>query len=241
MRYAKRNAVFILLFSFSFAFSQVSNLGSLKDLESINTLRNHNGGQTIDVNNVKGSPYLEEDFKKGMLIREGEEIVLYIRFNVYSDNFEVKNNSSDKKITVLPRSNTFKIQLGGRKYIFTQSNYVFNETGSGYLAMISEPNAKFTLYKEFFSDYTPKKEGATPYDMAKPAMIETEYKYFLKDNESEKFIELEDHKKRILDAFPKGLQNQIKSFMKVNDLNLRGKDLEIEAELLKIIDFSNTI
>jgi hypothetical protein len=29
--------------------------------------------------------------------------------------------------------------------------------------------------------------------------------------------------------------------MKVNDLNLRGKDLEIEAELLKIIDFSNTI
>lgn len=243
MKIIKTISLFILLFTFTFSFSQMRGLGALKDLEMVNILNNPEGKETINLDKISGSPYLEEQFVKGILGNKGddEKLSLYIRYNVFSDNFEVKYNITDSKVTIIDRTNKFDIALRGKKFIFTQSNYIFKETGTGYLGMLSDPDAKHTLYKRYYSEYTPEQAAANTYAMAKPAKVETKYNYYLKNNETGKFTMIEDHRKRIIEDLPMEFQSKVKSFIKKNNLKMRGEEVEVEADMREVVDYINTL
>ncbi len=53
--------------------------------------------------NYSGSPYLSEDFKPGMVISGGKKIPGYLRFNILSNQMEIKVNE-DSEVIVLPRN-----------------------------------------------------------------------------------------------------------------------------------------
>lgn len=243
MKLFKNISIFLLLFSFSYSFSQMRGLGAVRDLQLVNVLNNPEGKETINLENVNGSPYLEEEFVTGALAnkKDDEKLALYIRYNVFSDNFEVKYKPSDNKVTIIDRTDQFEIDLRGKKFIFTQSNYIFDKTGTGYLALLSEPDAKFTLYKRYYSEYTPEQPASTSYGMTKPARVQTEYNYYMKNNETGEYFKIEDHKKRILDGLPKKYQNKVKSFIKDKDLSMRGDDVEVDGQMRAVVDYINTL
>jgi hypothetical protein len=136
----KRTALFLLQISISFlsfAQPQSSDLNG-SNSKILNREIYFQKSPLAQIDKALGSPYFSEDFEKGAIInqRTNSLEIQKIRYNAYSDEFEVLHND---RIYTVAKSSDLKIELGNRKFEF----YAFKNLNSkklttGYLEVIDQ-------------------------------------------------------------------------------------------------------
>lgn len=241
-----KNYLFILL-AFScanFSFGQiVGQFRDWRDMADINMINNELGEQ-IDLSKTTGSPYLNPTYQKGFVtnLDKNEDLPLWLRYNVFSDNIEAKLELKSLEVAVLDRSKKYEFTIMGEKFVLVQDKAVFESKGSdnGYMAQLSDADKKVILYKNYTHDYTPPIKAQTSYDVDRPGNLKIESDYYMKF-ENQPLVLLEAHKRKIADAFPSEYQDDIESFVKKEKLKFKGDDKEVETDLRSVINYFNSI
>jgi len=234
---------FVLLTLLSFITNaQIGNIGANGDFRDISdNLMTDNAGKKIDEGPVRGTPYVNEDFVKGVIVdvKNEKNIPGLLRYDSYNDNFEIKVESNS--IKSLKRTPNYEYILDGEKYVLINSPQVINKyhyrNGNGYVVELKK-TANLSLYKRYAKQYKKGKKAISNYDIDKPASLETKTTYIFKFKDE--YVTVEPHKKRVLEAFTDH-KKEVKKFIKENKIKFRGGSEGEESDLIKVLDFYNTL
>jgi hypothetical protein len=237
---------FLLLILLSFiGNAQIGNIGANGDFRDVgDNLMINNNGKNISLSQVVGSPYLDEDFTKGVIVDDKNETnnAAYLRYNSYNDIFEIKLNLNSDAVKSLQRTSNYKYILNGETYILINSPKVINKfhyrNGNGYVVELKATD-NLSLYKRYAKQYKKGREAKSNYDAVKPARLDTKITYIFKF-QGEKYVTVEPHKKKVLDAFDEH-KKEIKNFIKENKIKFRGGNEEEERDLIKVLDYYNSL
>ena len=186
-------------------------------------LKNFDEGETIN-----GSPYSSKDFIPAKIYPLDE--IFNVRYNAYTDEMEVK--LEEEKVLVLDKTVTeyvIKVLNPDKTYVILsipQDNY-------GYFIFLKE-FSNLTLYKKETKSFHEKKEAKSSYQQGSPAYYsDSEYKYFLKKNDSNELMEFSNNKSSLYKLFP-NKKDKIKTYLKKNKV-----DLDTDAGIEKVVGFLN--
>lgn len=217
----------------------VGQMGDWRDMADIQMINNEQG-ETIDLNKVTGSPYLNPTFQKGIItnLEKNEDTSLWLRYNVFSDNIEAKVDIKSDEVAVVDRSTKYDFTLLGEKFVLVRDKFIFEKKGSdnGYMAQISDPAKDVVLYKNYSHEFTPPVKPQTSYDVERPGSLKINIEYYIKAGDR-RLQPINPNKKKIANDFPSNFQDDIKKFVKSKGLKFRGDDKEIESELRQVLDY----
>ncbi len=215
---------------------------SLQDINVYNNINTRYG--SINLDNVDGSPYLNDSFVEGKIIdsEKDQSFDAFLRYNIYKGQIEIKDNPSSESIKTLDRLSRYKYVIEGQVFKLFTSNTVFKGgSDNGYMAILSEEGKEALLLKNYHQLYTPKKKAQSTYDTDESAKLQTKFNYFISKDGGRSFIEIEAHKRRILDSFFGEKQERVKDYIKENNFKFRGSDKEVENELKRVVAFYNSL
>lgn len=202
--------------------SVVYNL--IHELDKINRLSPEEMDKAF-FNSIIGTPYLENEFKKGEVFTSGgnnfKDVLL--RYNVYNNLIEV--NLKDVRYEISnDKINSVKIDNKNFDYL---SYKIGNETEKGYLELISDGEIKlYCRHSKKFKDAEPQK--AMEDHPSPPEFKDLPDVYFIK-NKEDKVATGFRNKKDLISTFP-DYQDEIKNHIK--EKNLKYNDPEDLKELL---------
>lgn len=126
--------------------------------------------QSDILKDVKGSPYLYDDFKFGMITMEGKEpLRVLMRYDVNSETFEVKTEKDSEDIYILPLNPDTKYHLGNETYDYRTINLEGNDI-TGYFQVHFEGDNVSLLEKPSLT-FTEAVKAKTGYDKDRPGQI----------------------------------------------------------------------
>ncbi|MEM0931614.1 MAG: hypothetical protein AAF575_00960 [Bacteroidota bacterium] len=182
-------------------------------------------------NEVQGSPYLQEEFKRGGVYKNNELLVkVKMRFNAHRGEMEfIGVNDS---IYILGKAKELWAELDSRNYkilLFKNKigqirNAYFNKLNEGNLKLLFKPQIDFRKGKESYDSYRPK---------VRPAFIKNS-SYYAKigDNPANK-INL--NRKNVLKLLSKEKEEML-LFVKKNKLDLR-----TETDVIRLFTYYNSL
>ncbi len=182
--------------------------------------------------NYKGSPYLSEGFSYGKIIVDNDKIFKKnLRFNAYSDVFEIKNNG---RISGLIKSKNVKVLLNGELYqLFSYPDKGIEK--DGYFVNLNPKGTKISLLLKNEKEFIEAKKATNSYSDNKPAKFIYKKLYFIKKGNKLPVVEIRLSKKSVLKAL-KNQKQAILSFIKNNKLKLRN-----EKDVVKLFNYYNTL
>jgi hypothetical protein len=206
--------IFLLLSSFCLSFSQGSyQIAQAVDFFRINKMQSGDWSKTLSESDIKGSPYLNDDFIKGTIFTTSkfQYVDVPLRYNIYNDNLEFKT-TEDQVMAIAAPEIVEKVQLGNDVMAYIPYTNV-KKIRRGFFKLLEEGQASLyakseVLYKE------PEEPGA--YKEAEPArFINKPDTYYIRIGlEQAKLI---SNKNELLDAFPDH-QEEIAAFIKKNKI-----------------------
>lgn len=224
---------FITNTSFSQANRNEYNLGQRQI--NIEQQRSVFGLSEGEYKNLKGSPYANETFLLGK-IYNGNELLfdnLYLRYNAFSDEIEIKNSEKNNIVEygALNKNSEELIKIYNQTYVFVPFE---NSNAKGnYFQILSEEKV-FDLYKKTKASFHPPSYAKTSYDKDKPAEFKQTNIYFLVDKKGS-FFELPSNKNKLLKVLSKE-NKKVKEFTKINNLNLK-----VDKDLIRLISYYNSL
>lgn len=240
--------ILTLLIAFTFisnSFGQAELMG-FRDYRDIadSFYMKFEGNDKFDIEDVKGTPFLIEDFSSGYIVdtKESNKAQTFLRYDVYNDIFEIQLDPNDESLKTLERSPRFEYMLNGEKFVLIQTDALNVEhytSGNGYAVELSSPEADAVLYKRYYKELNQGRKGATSYQADIPPSISNNVMYIIKIGNS--FAQAEDNRKKILDAFPSDKQSAIKKFIKSKNFKFRGDEKEIQNEMVQVVRYYNSL
>jgi len=242
------NKIFTLLIALiivttSFAQAELMGFRDYRDIAD-SFYMNFEGNDKFDIEDARGTPFLIEDFSTGYIIdtKSNNKAQTNLRYDVYNDIFEIQLEPNDKSLKTLERTPRFEYSLKGEKFVLIQTpeiNEAHYTSGNGYAVELTSSDADVVLYKRYFKELKQGRKGATSYQADVPPSISQKVKYLIKFGDT--FETADDHRKRILEAFPSDKQNNIKKFIKSKNFKFRGSDKEIQNQMIQVVRYYNSI
>lgn len=123
-----------------------------------------------NVNGIKGTPYLYEDFRTGTVIMEGKApLSAFLRYNINSETFEIKTEKDGEEIYVLPLSTETEYHLGTEIFTYRNLNFEGKDI-SGYFQTHFDGN-KVSLLEKPSLFFVEAINAKTPYEKDIPGQI----------------------------------------------------------------------
>ncbi|WP_141876778.1 hypothetical protein [Gramella sp. Hel_I_59] len=214
------------LFLIAFLFSVFTSVNSQNlDLPTA-YIRNSNSGKNKIPANVKGSPFINENFTSSQLIVNNKKIKAQLRYDAYTDAFEVKQSNGSVYLSKNPQ---ISINYLNNNYYLIE---YYNDSGilkMGYLQSMVE-NEDIKVYKRDVKIFEEGEEAINSYAVDKPAKFEEEVRYYLALN-SDNPKEIRLKRRDIIRFFD---NKKVKNFIK--DEKLKFKD---ENDLIELADYYN--
>lgn len=182
---------------------------------------------------IKGSPYDSEVFLLGSIF-QAEQLVeknAYLRYNIFSNEIEIKKNLNDQEYNALVRNSDMIIKIG--MDVFVLVPFEGSDEKGAYFKIISS-GAHLDLYKRSSVEYTPRTFPKTSYDREKPAKFTRTDTYYLMLKDGN-FVEMPKKKSKLLKIMKRN-EAEVKDFIKVNHINLKE-----ENDLIKLVKFYNSL
>lgn len=182
---------------------------------------------------IKGSPYDSDVFLLGSIFQD-EQLVeknAFLRYNIFSNEIEIKKNLSDPEYNALVRNSDMIIKIGEDVFVLVPFEGL-DEKGA-YFKIIAT-GTHLDLYKRSSVVYTQRTFPKTSYDREKPAKFtRTDTYYFmLKDGN---FVEIPKKKSKLFKIMKRN-EVEVKDFIKINHINLKE-----ENDLIKLVKFYNSL
>lgn len=186
---------------------------------------------TIDIKDVKGSPYLNDIFLPGVITDNltGKNADVFLRYNVYSDIFEVKYDLNSEEVFGFIQRPGLDCVINSTKYYYTSFKDENNVSKLGYLQEILSINNRLKLLKRNYQKLHLPKEAKTSLERDVPAKLTNHESYYLFLNNQMYLISTKKNKTH--KSFPSH-QDVIKAFIKEKKLNPT-----IAKDLVQIIEF----
>ena len=182
-----------------------------------------------------GSPYLDGNFKKGVISKNGIVIShnVGLRYNANKDYFEIKKTFAlkDDQAKLMKKSNEITISVNNNKYVYIPRSEV--NSVSGYFNLLLK-DEKLSLYKKTKMTFIAgqKAYSSMVTDVA-PTYKESVIHYITRGDK--KLIQLSNSKKGKLKEFDDH-KKEVKLFIKENKVNIN-KD----ADFIKLVKYYNTL
>lgn len=184
--------------------------------------------------NVIGSAYLNENFKRGGIFYNKTLIGEYLlRYNVYNEEFEVLN--TDKTKSAVNKTSEIYVTIENDVYIF---KYYMEDDGKskfGYFKVLSEnKDDKCILLKKDKKLLSESRKAITSFDVTRPARFADSEAYYLLFEDKE-IIKIRQQNGYISRFFKKrGID--VKSYLQENNLNVKNTD-----DLKKVVAYCNSL
>ncbi|MBS3738393.1 hypothetical protein [Mesohalobacter halotolerans] len=201
------------------------------------------GNDRFNIEDVKGSPFFNEEFNYGYIIdtKMDNKVQTFLRYDIYNDIFEIKLEPNDKSLKTLNRTPRFEYLLNDERFVIIQTselNEAHYSSGNGYAVKLTSADNNAILYKRYYSALRQGKKAATSYQADIPPSISQKVKYIIKFGDE--FKTAEDHRKRILDAFPDH-KKEIRKYIKDKKFKFRGDDKEIQNQMIQVVRYYNSL
>ncbi|MEM9078536.1 MAG: hypothetical protein AAGC43_15955 [Bacteroidota bacterium] len=174
---------------------------------------------------IQGSAFFHEDFRKASIYsKDGMEGVLYLRYDGFRDQFEIKPISEDEETqVVLPREDIYCVINGKtakfRGYLDKKGNYK-----QGYLFVLADLD-DMVLYEKKAKLFKEGKEARTSLELNVPNRFVESRELYLgkKSEEKEEITYFKASKKEVYALFEDKAEvtKKIKQFVSNNRLNLK--------------------
>ena len=190
----------------------VSSTNSLDNTRVINTLQQLTQKEykptLFNSDDVKGSPYFDEEFQsvKVYVNKDDTPISYMARYNVYDNNFELKNEDGSISSLLKVDFATIETQFGNFKALdaFDERAVIVKQY---FEVLIDLPERK--LLRKYSKSLKKGRPAKTSYDVSKDPEIVTKTSIYLKEGlEAPKEIKAV---KEILELFPKYTEEQLKA------------------------------
>lgn len=182
-----------------------------------------------------GTPYLDENFFPAKISIDNSK-VYSVRYNAYSDEFEVKM-AQDNIQTLNKAVENITITMVKSKELYGALNYTDSKTGlsRGYFVFLTPDNENAKLYTKRTKRFIEAKPAQTGYDVDKPAEF--------KDAKETYYISIGDgyaqeiprKKKEISKIWPEK-SKEINGFVKSNKIKTSRTE-----DLIKLVNYINTL
>jgi hypothetical protein len=218
-----------MLFS-TITFAQPAN----KDIDSADYISTVTVNLMDNPNDYTGSPYFNEDFLKGSIIKHGKIVALNqdLRYNVTKEIFEIKNASTSESniVNTVIRDKDIEMKIGevSFEYISSSQNGL-----RGYFIPLFK-GEKNLLFKKITKKYIPSQKAVNSMASDIAALYkEKEILYLV--NDKGVFSELPNSKGGKIKAFGE-LKKAVKTYVKENKLNLNK-----ENDLIQVVAHIDTL
>ncbi|SNR28971.1 hypothetical protein SAMN04488009_0866 [Maribacter sedimenticola] len=219
------------LFSFLFLMTQIVLSQSVQPIgNSSGLMTTAQMGMSYYEVPIEGTPYVNELFKKGTTIINGNyKNDGLMRYNAYQDAIEIKNENGSVR-TLLRRENIIA-NIDGTMYMVRNYKSMgqikagyFNPLNEGYTRLLLKP-------KKIFLQAENPENG---YDVYKPAKYMDVSLYYIQQGDHPA-IEIKLNKKSVLKLLG-GNSDNLKKYIKQNDLNLR-----LQEDIIRLLNYYNTL
>jgi len=211
----KNISILVLLTTISFfAGAQLplaSQTRETMDLYNINKFVSGEWETMLTENNMKGSPFLNDDFVVGTIYTTEKKQYdnVEMRLNIYNEQLEFKKTTGE--ILALATPEIIDIVVLGKDQIIYSAYSDGNKTKNGFFLIVEPGNAKL-LAKPGIQFIPPTEPGA--YKDAEPAQLKRKNdEYYIKVENSQAMPA--DNKKNLILAFPDD-QDKIEAFISKN-------------------------
>jgi hypothetical protein len=202
----------------------------------------------MDLKDIKGSPFLTEEFKPGVIMdnsKENSAIKASLRYNIFYDQVEVQYESDLKRNLeqkrVLKRIDTYEYLIEGKLFKLYFNDDIFFDGDSGYLEVLNGEDKKIVLFKKYYQEYLSGTSAETSYQRDTPPQLITNFTYYISKDSGQTFSSIEADRWDILDSFENKEKELIKDFIKSSKFKFRGSDKEAENELKRTIFYYNSL
>ncbi|PCE64539.1 hypothetical protein [Sediminicola luteus] len=189
----------------------------------------------LDLNNVQGSPYTNNNFAPGTVFYENEnEGNVYFRYNAHNEEVEIKKSPLPTEAPrALARDKKLSIMIAGKPMSFKTFIDAKGKTQNGYLTLLTD-GSKFDLYKRTKVKFTEAEAAQNSFVAAKPARFAQFTEYYIQKEGVNRIDEIKLKNKAVAKLVDNDKKAEIKAFIKENSLNIKE-----EADLVKIVEFLN--
>lgn len=183
----------------------------------------------IDWNNVKGSPYLYEDYKlANFSVGNKNYGNILMRFNTYSQEIELKPEKEEGEVGALMKLENSKITFGNEKLkLFSYTDEEGDAEKGYFLVLNTAENIQLLLRKKCV--FSPNEKAMTANQADRAAKFtQYDYYYISKDGTP---VAVSPKKKAIINLFP-DKKNEIKDYIKSEKLKLKK-----EKDFATLVDY----
>lgn len=204
------------------------NGGLRQDNATFNNINSLNTNKSLSYNEIKGSPYYDENFAAANFIGNNMNESAPARYDSYSDNIEFKKNN---QVFALPKNNDItRIEFTNTKNILVKLDT--SDDLSGYFFELIKGNN--SLYKKVKTTFIDATVATSSYGNARSANFkQNEPIYYIKTSNG--FIKNPKNLKDILKSF-NNKEKEINTIFKSEKIKLNK-----EEDLIKLVNKLNEI
>lgn len=195
-------------------------------------VRDDDGKVTHYVGAEVGTPYENNDFKKGHVWYKDEDLgVFYYRYNIFSNEIELKRTQlQEEKHQALIRDPNVVLVSNTRDKEYFYLSFINDKemNKEGYIIRLYN-GSSFKLYNYLESKYTEAKPAANSMVNPTPSKFTTFSSYLLQKNDGE-IREISLKKNKFLKQLDANSAEKIKAYLKENKI-----DLSEETQLIRAI------
>ncbi len=187
---------------------------------------------TIDFENIKGSPYLNKNFILGKLYISDSLIDTNLfRYNLYSDEIEITEND---QLYGLLKINGTKLILDNNTIVLKKYQNDSKPISRSYFILLAKGKS-ISLFKRKKCKLTPAQKATTPNQMDRAAKFTTYENYYIKKENNDFLYEINTKKKNILKIM-QDKKDAIKNYLEKNNV-----DLKNEKKIIELFSFYNSL
>ncbi|MGB5244542.1 MAG: hypothetical protein WBN16_00045 [Lutimonas sp.] len=195
--------------------------------------RQLNSNNTLDLTKVKGSPYANENFLPGQIFFREKNIKIdaNLRYNVFNDEFEVKEDVQSENISAMIKSSDLEVFLANKRYILRP----YTEKGTekeGYFSVISEGHG-LGVYERKTKVFTEGKKASNSFQIDFPPSFSDESELYYDQNST--MLAYPKNKRDLL-ILCSDHEEEVSNFIKKAKLNTKSTE-----DLMKIIQYYNSL
>ncbi len=209
-------------------------MGTFQAFQKIRKLLNENeNSNSIKFSDIKGSPYLNNEFEPGniyikdSLIEKG-----MLRYNIYADEIEIKDQ---QKLFGLYKIQDSKVKIG-KDEIILKEFFEDQKKEKGYFITLINSN-KVKLYKRIRCKIIEPLKAATPNQKDRSAKFKSYIDYYiiLPIHKNGQLSKIKLKKKSIMNLM-QDQEEKIKGYFKKNQVNLKR-----EKDITKLFSYYESI
>ena len=230
----KKNFLFSFLFIASLTSINSEAQSVFKDTNIDKFISEQPISKDKDLNYV-GSPYANEEFEKGIVVKNGLTIAhnIGLRYNANKDFFEIKKKFAlkDNQAKLLKKTDEIVLKINDENFVYipaTESNNVF-----GYFVLLHK-GENISLLKKIKKEFIPGQKAFTSMATDVQPTYKEKITLFISDKEGV-ITPLPNSKNKKIETFNKD-KKAIKLYIKENKLNLNK-----EKDLIKLTAYLDTI